>query len=54
MRALMSAQRPALRKISERKWNSNEQPRKIFGGGGPTQRESLALIRSILIDSGCP
>ena len=28
------------------------ESRKIFGDGGPTQRESLALIRSFLIDSG--
>ena len=41
-----------MRKISDRKRNSNDQPRKNFGGGGPTHRESLALIRSFLIDSG--
>jgi hypothetical protein len=39
-------------KISDRKWNSRAPLRKNFGVGGAARRESLALIRSILIDSG--
>jgi hypothetical protein len=40
-----------VRKISDRKWNSRAQHDKNFGGGDAMRRESLALIRSILIDS---
>jgi len=41
-----------LTEIFRLKRNSNARSRKNFGGGGPNRRESLALIRSILIDSG--
>jgi len=47
----MSAQRAALHKISDRKWNSRAQRRKIFVNGARGSANRFALIRSFLIDS---
>jgi hypothetical protein len=38
-------------KISDRKWNSNDQSRKIFVNGARGSANRFALIRSFLIDS---